>query len=113
MAETNGAVPQQAQVRMQILAQFIREYTPNLALFKKLKVASVGDGQRALLNWARALRGETSMPISLSDEDFSEDEYLATYRDNPFFTICYAVTKLQLCYLFGEYGKALEAALAI
>jgi len=94
----------------QNLTQFIRDYTPNLALFKKLKVASVGDGQRVLLNWAHALRGETRAPFSLSDEEFDEDEYLATYRDNPFFTICYAVTKLQLCYLFGEYRQALEAA---
>ncbi len=94
----------------QNLAQFVREYTPNLALFKKLKVASVGDGQKALLNWARALQGETRAPTSLSDGEFDETEYVETYRDNPFFTICYAVTKLQLCYLFGETGKALEVA---
>jgi Nif-specific regulatory protein len=99
-----------AIVITQNLAQFIRDYTPNLALFKKLKVASVGDGQQALLNWAHALRGETVAPTSLSDEEFDEDEYVETYRDNPFFTICYAVTKLQLYYLFGEYGKALAAA---
>ncbi|MFN0084713.1 MAG: sigma 54-interacting transcriptional regulator [Blastocatellia bacterium] len=99
-----------AIVITQDLARFIHDYTPNLALFKKLKVASVGDGQRVLLNWARALRGETIAPISLSDEDFDEDAYLATYRGNPFFTICYVVTRLQLCCLFGEYGRALEAA---
>ncbi|MCI0388043.1 MAG: sigma 54-interacting transcriptional regulator [Acidobacteria bacterium] len=99
-----------AIVITQDLAQFVRDYTPNLALFKKLKVASIDDGQKALLNWARALQGETRTPISLSDGEFDEDEYVETYRDNPFFTICYAVTKLQLCYLFGEYGQALEAA---
>ncbi len=32
------------------------------------------------------------------------------YRDNPFFLTFHAVTKLQLCYLFGDHGKALEAA---
>lgn len=99
-----------AIVITQDLAQFLRDYTPNLALFKKLKVASVGDGQRVLLNWARALRGETRAPISLTDEAFDEEAYVETYRDNPFFTICYAAAKLQLCYLLGEYGKALEAA---
>jgi predicted ATPase/transcriptional regulator with GAF, ATPase, and Fis domain/tRNA A-37 threonylcarbamoyl transferase component Bud32 len=94
----------------QDLARFVRDYSPNLALFKKLKVASIGDAQKALLNWARALQGETRAPISLSDEEFNEQEYRETYRDNPFFLICYAVTKMQLCYLFGEYRKALEAA---
>src|SRR5262249_51843751 len=60
----------------QNLAQFVRDYTPNLALFKKMKVASIGDGQKALLNWARALQGETSTPISLSDGEFDEAEYV-------------------------------------
>ncbi|MEK7833216.1 MAG: sigma 54-interacting transcriptional regulator, partial [Acidobacteriota bacterium] len=94
----------------QDLAQFIRDYTPNLALFKKLKATNVCDGQRVLLNWARALRGETVAPTSLTDEAFDEAAYVETYRGNSFFTICYAVTKLQLCYLFGEYDKALEVA---
>jgi predicted ATPase/tRNA A-37 threonylcarbamoyl transferase component Bud32 len=99
-----------AIVITQNLARFVRDYSPNLALFKKLKVASVGDAQKVLLNWARALQGQTNTPVSLSDEEFDEDDYVATYRANPFFLICYAVTKMQLLYLFGEYGKALEAA---
>ena len=92
------------------LAQFIRDYTPNLALFNKLKVAGVGDGQRVLLNWARALRGETRSPVSLSDDEFDEENYVSTYRGNSFFMICYAVTKLQLGYLSGEIEGALAAS---
>lgn len=99
-----------AMVITQNLAEFVRDYSPNLALFKKLKVASVGDAQKVLLNWARALQGETKAPLSLSDEEFDENEYVEAYGDNPFFLICYAVTKMQLCYVFGEYGKALEAS---
>ncbi len=99
-----------AMIVTQDLEQFVREYSPNLALFKKLKAASVGDAQTVLLNWARALRGETRAPISLSDQAFDENEYIERYGGNPFFLICYAVTKLQLCYLFGEYEKALDAA---
>ncbi len=94
----------------QNLAQFIRDYTPNLALFKKLKATSVADGQQVLLNWARALRGETVAPTSLTDEAFDETVYVETYRGNSFFTICYVATKLQLCYLFGEFDRALEIA---
>ncbi|MBP6824494.1 MAG: sigma 54-interacting transcriptional regulator, partial [Acidobacteria bacterium] len=94
----------------QNLAQFIRDYTPNLALFKKLKAASVSDGQQTLLNWARALRGETVAPTSLTGEAFDETVYVETYRGNSFFTICYIATKLQLCYLFGEFDRALEIA---
>jgi len=97
----------------QDLAAFVAEYTPNIALFDKLKVASIGDGQRALVNWANALRAKTRGPTSLSDAEpggFDEDLYHRTYGDNPFFTVCYAVTKLQLAYLFGEREQAVVLA---
>jgi predicted ATPase/transcriptional regulator with GAF, ATPase, and Fis domain len=92
------------------LAQFVREYSPNVALFEKLKVASVGDAQTVILNWAQALRGRTKARAVLSDENFDEEKYAATYRENPFFLICYALTKLQLNYFFGNFGRALENA---
>jgi predicted ATPase/transcriptional regulator with GAF, ATPase, and Fis domain len=92
------------------LADYVQEYTPNLALFKKLKVAAVGDGLIVMLNWAQALRGKTRTPLSLSDEEFDEGTYLDTYRGNPFYTMFYAAAKLHISYLLGEYGKALEAA---
>lgn len=92
------------------LSQYVREYTPNLALFKKLKVAAVGDGMKVMLNWAQALRGKTNNPLSLSDEEFDEDVYGETYRGNHFYTMFYAAAKLHVYYLMGEYGKALEFA---
>jgi predicted ATPase/transcriptional regulator with GAF, ATPase, and Fis domain len=89
------------------LANYVREYTPNLTLFKKLKADAVCDGQKVMLNWARALLGETRAPLSLSDDEFDEDEYLANYRDNPFFKLHYVAAKLHLAYLLGEHEQAL------
>src|SRR5207247_686562 len=62
----------------QDLGQFVRDYTPNLALINKLKITSFADALKIILNWARALEGETISPISLSDEAFDENEYAAT-----------------------------------
>jgi predicted ATPase len=94
------------------LRQFVRDYTPNLVLIEKLKATSFADALRILLNWARALAGETRAPLSLSYAEFNEQNYAETYKGNPFFTTFYAVARLHLCYVFGEYAQALEAARA-
>ena len=99
-----------AIVSTQDLAQFVRDYSPNIVLIKKLKITSFADALKIMVNWARALRGETRSPLSLSDEGFDEQVYAETYRDNPFFTTFYAVARLHLLYNFGEYSSALEAA---
>ena len=99
-----------ALVSTQDLGQFVRDYSPNIALIRKLKITSFADALKIMLNWARALEGETISPISMSDESFDENEYAETYRGNPFFTTFQAVARLNLCYVFEEYAKALEAA---
>jgi predicted ATPase/transcriptional regulator with GAF, ATPase, and Fis domain len=99
-----------AFISTQDLAGFVRDYSPNLALVTKLKITSFADALRIMLNWARALRGETRAPLSLSYDGLDESEYAETYRDNPFFTTFYAVAKLHLSYTFEEFAKALEAA---
>ncbi len=99
-----------AIVATQDLAEFVREYTPSVALIRKLKNKAFADSTEVILNWARALQGETRAPLSLSDAAIDEDEYIATYRSNPFFSTFHAVAKLHLCYIFGERKKALEAA---
>ena len=96
----------------QDLGQFVRDYSPNLALINKLKITSFADALKIMLNWARALQGETISPISLSAEAFDENEYAATYRGNAFFSTFRAVARLQLCYTFEKYGEALEVARA-
>ncbi|HLF83100.1 MAG TPA: sigma 54-interacting transcriptional regulator, partial [Blastocatellia bacterium] len=99
-----------ALVSTQNLGQFVRDYTPNLALIRKLKTTSFADALKIMLNWARALEGETISPVSLSDEAFDENEYAETYRGNAFFTTFQAVARLHLCYVFEEHAQALEAA---
>ena len=99
-----------AMVSTQDLAQFVRDYSASLALINKLKATGFADSLKIILNWARALQGRTRAPLSLSDDAIDENAYVETYRGNPFFTTFYAVSKLQLCYAFGEYGAALEAA---
>ncbi len=99
-----------AFISTQDLGQFVRDYTPNLALINKLKITSFADALKIMLNWARALRGETISPLSLSDETFDENKYSETYRGNAFFTTFQAVARLHLCYVFEEYAKSLEAA---
>src|SRR5207247_8350679 len=99
-----------AIVATQDLAEFVREYTPNVALIRKLKNTAFADSTRIILNWALALQGETRAPLSLSDGTMDEDEYVEKYRGNPFFTTFHAVAKLHPCYIFGEREKALEAA---
>ncbi|HSB10148.1 MAG TPA: sigma 54-interacting transcriptional regulator [Blastocatellia bacterium] len=94
----------------QDLNAFVRDYTPNLALIEKLKITGFADALRVMLNWARALEGETRSPLSLSDESFDEASYVETYRGNAFFTTFYAAARMNLCYVFDEYIKALEAA---
>ena len=94
----------------QDLAQFVRDYSPNVALIRKLKNAGFADSLKIILNWVRALQGKTRAPLSLSDESIDESDYLATYRGNPFFTTFHSVARLHLCYVFGEYDQALQAA---
>jgi predicted ATPase/transcriptional regulator with GAF, ATPase, and Fis domain len=96
----------------QDLGQFVRDYSPNLALINKLKITSFADALTVMLNWAKALQGDTASPTSLSDEGFDEDEYARTYRTNAFFTTFHAVARLHLCYLFEEFPQALGAARA-
>jgi predicted ATPase/transcriptional regulator with GAF, ATPase, and Fis domain len=98
-----------AIVATQDLAQFLRDYTPSLALIRKLKNTGFADAHQLILNWVRALRGETNARISLSAEGFDENGYVETYDGNPFFMMFYLTAKLHLSYLFEAYGQALEA----
>jgi predicted ATPase/transcriptional regulator with GAF, ATPase, and Fis domain len=92
------------------LAEFVRDYTPNLALTRRLKVTAFSDALLLMLNWARALRGQTEAPLSLSAAGLDEREYVETYRDNPFFSLFHQVARLQVSYLLGAEEQALAAA---
>lgn len=105
-----GTEPWAAFLSARNLEEFVRDYTPHVALVNKLKNTPFADSLKIILNWARALQGKTRTPLSLSSEEIDEDEYLETYRGNAFFTGFHAVARLYLCYLFGEYPQALDAA---
>src|SRR5262249_30232603 len=68
------------------------------------------DAHHLVLNWARALRGETSAPLSLSDEEFDENIYLSAYGDNPFFSIFYYTARMNVAYILEDFAQALDAA---
>ncbi|MEO8184241.1 MAG: sigma 54-interacting transcriptional regulator, partial [Deltaproteobacteria bacterium] len=92
------------------LAEFVRDYTPNLALTRRLEVTAFSDALALMLNWARALRAQTEAPLSLSAAGFDETDYVETYRDNPFFSLFHQVARLQISYLLGAEDQALAAA---
>ena len=99
-----------AMLATQDLGRFVEDYSANLSLIQRLKAVAFADSLKVLVGWARALQGQTRAPLSLSDETFDESRYVETYRDSPFFTAIHAVTRLQLCWLFGDLDQALEAA---
>ncbi len=99
-----------AIVATQDLAQFVRDYTPSVALIDRLKNTGFADSVRLILNWARALQGRTAAPLSLTDATLDEDAYVRTYRDNPFFACIHAVARLQVDTLLGSRAQALAAA---
>ncbi len=105
-----GTEPWSAIVATQDLAQFVRDYTPNVALIERLKNRGFADSVKILLNWARALQGQTAAPLSLSDASIDEGEYLRTYRDKPFFATIHGVAKLHVCCLLGQAEDTLHAA---
>ena len=105
-----GTAPWAAMAATQDLARFEREHEPSIALIEKLKNRGFADSVRVLVNWARALQARTDGPLSLGDAVLDEAAYLRTYRDSPFFTTIHAIARLQLCYLLGSRGEALQAA---
>ncbi len=94
----------------QDLAAFEREYAPSVALIERLKNPGFADSVRLILAWARALRGETESPQSLSGGGFDEAAWQARYREVRFFACIHAVAKLQLAVLLGSEAQALAAA---
>jgi predicted ATPase len=93
------------------LGRFVTEQSSNLALLQKMKMTDPLGALTVIVNWARALQGQTADGLSLSYESFDEKIYRETYGANAFFMAPYYVIKLSLCLTFEAYGPALEAAL--
>jgi predicted ATPase/transcriptional regulator with GAF, ATPase, and Fis domain len=89
---------------------FIRDFTPTVALLERIRRHSLASAQRLFIQWARALQGRTSSPLSLSDGTFDERDYASTYAANGFcMTFLYAA-RVQLGVMFEEHGPAARAA---
>lgn len=88
------------------LSQFQQAYRPNLSSLSQIKNQSFVDAQRVILQWGLNLQGLTGSKYSLSDQDFDEQAYAETYRDNAFFETFYFVAKLHILYTFGNYREA-------
>jgi predicted ATPase/transcriptional regulator with GAF, ATPase, and Fis domain len=93
------------------LEEFVRTYTPTLALLEKVKMTDFHSAHLILLNWARALQGRTAAPLSLSDGTFDERRFIEAHEGEAafFLTFIYAA-HLHLGLLYGQYQNALAAA---
>ena len=93
------------------LDRFVRDYSPTLALLHKIKMVDFFAAHKIILNWALALQGRTSTPLSLSDATFDEQAFVTAYEHTaPFFLTFIYAAKLHLCLLLDEFGQALVAA---
>src|SRR5262249_2038231 len=74
------------------LERFVRDYTPTLTVLEKVNMTDFHGAHRVLLNWARALQGHTSDPLSLSDDRFDEERFVEAHRHESafFLTFVYA-----------------------
>lgn len=108
-----GTEPWSAIVATQDLVQFVRDYTPSVALIERLKNPGFADSVRVIINWARALQGRTIAPLSLSDATLGEDAYVRSYHDNPFFACIHAVAGLPSANAYWNCTTARSASRAM
>ncbi|HKW92541.1 MAG TPA: sigma 54-interacting transcriptional regulator [Methylomirabilota bacterium] len=92
------------------LDSFQRTYAPYPEYTDRIRMRHIGDSQRVLLQWGRALQGATDSPTSLTDTGFDDTAYRETYQGQRLFEMFYFVAKLALFYTFGDYRSAAAAA---
>ncbi len=91
------------------LERFVRDFSPTLAVLRRIRTMGLHDAHGVMLNWARALQGRTETPLSLSDESLREEAYSVAHHANPFFMTVFHVAKLHLAVLFEDTAAALQA----
>ncbi len=97
----------------QDLAQFERDFLPNLALLAQLKNAAFADALRLMIGWAGALQRAQPGAVALSGPEFDEARYVATYAGNPFFSMFHAIARLHVCFTLDDAAGAAQAANAV
>ena len=100
-----------AFVSSRSLDQFVREYSTAFALLDRIRMKEFSEALRVIVNWALALQGRTSAPLSLSDAAFHEAVFVSRFESSaPFFLTFYYTARLHLCVLHREFRTALELA---
>jgi hypothetical protein len=80
----------------------------NVAFLKRVKMEAFQDTPRVILQWARALQGETERATSLTGDGFDESAYRRGHKNQGLFEMFYLVPKLMLFYSFEDYQAATE-----
>src|SRR5258708_19928153 len=80
----------------------------NVAFLKRVKMEAFEDAPRVILQWARALQGDTERASSLTGDGFDETAYCRTHKNQGLFEMLYLVPKLMLFYSFEDYQAATE-----
>jgi predicted ATPase/signal transduction histidine kinase len=97
----------------QDLSRFIKDFEGSLPLLAQLKNPAFADALRLMLGWARALISASPGAVSLTGLEFDEAGYVATYRDNPFFSMFHAIARLHVCFTLEDMAGAANAAAAV
>ena len=88
------------------LERYIEEYSIKLQFLSGYQYQSIADAHQLMLQWGRCLQGKTEAPLLLDGDEFTEQAYLESYREVPFFIAFYYVAKLNISYLMQDYQAA-------
>src|SRR5260370_3840470 len=80
----------------------------NVAFLKRVKMEAFEDAPHVILQWARALQGDTERATSLTGDGFDETAYCRAHKNQGLFEMFYLVPKLMLFYSFKDYQAATE-----
>ena len=92
------------------LEKYDKDYSVKLEFLSGYQYQSIGEAHQLMLQWGRCLQGKTDSPLSLDGQGFSEQSYLESYQDAPFFMAFYYVVKLNTSYLMHDFQAAMHYA---
>jgi predicted ATPase/GAF domain-containing protein len=92
------------------LGSFSETYASHVDYSVRIKMPHIADAKRVILQWGKALQGQTKHPCSLTDAHFDEDVYSRTYTGQRLFEMFLHVAKLGVQYTFDEYEAAQQTA---
>src|SRR5260370_33076389 len=90
------------------LAAVKRACDENVDFLKRIKMEAFEAAPRVILQWARALQGDTERATSLTGDGFDETAYRRAHKNQGLFEMFYLVPKLMLFYSFEDYQAATE-----